>query len=121
MDCGGVRGNAHTIAGLFDALGHLSRASTLVVLTGSLLWFSLPCWFPNRGRSAEFCLTGDQREYSVVLPGDGAVCIFFHSPVAGLAALTRRSRRRAGIRGSAATDPVKTVAVLATSRVSRLF
>ena len=84
--------------------------------------FGLACrvGFPTEGAALNFA----SPEISVNTPlfcQEMAPSVFFHSPVAGLAALTRRSRRRAGIRGSAATDPVKTVAVLATSRVSRLF
>ena len=65
-----ISGAMLTIAGLFDIRRHLSllaRAS-----------FGLACrvGFPTEGAALNFCLTGDQREYSVVLPGDGAVCIF---------------------------------------------
>ena len=94
-----ISGAMLTIAGFF-------RHPKISISFGeSLLWFSLPCWFPNRGRSAEFCLTGDQREYSVVLPGDGAVCIFFQSPVAGLAALTLPEQSPCWHEGHRRTDP----------------
>ena len=94
MDCGNLRCNAHYSVYVATPRSH-----------ASLTWLAM---FSNRGRRAYFA----SPEISVNTPlfcQEMAPSVFFHSPVAGLAALTLPKQSPCWHRG-AATNPVKTVA-----------